>query len=501
MSKVKRPVEFFKKAVEETLGPLGVVVSVNKEKRGGRFHIDDCKPFVDAVRKMEAFDGQSPEIITLHKESVIAHYEILRGLTDYIRPEDDPFVEHYQTPPILEILYDEDPKFRESVEKFVKAIEGNSALVGQYVARAYGGFWGPTCVVDFAFVPGSTSNIVNQILAKVDIPPDHKKTILAAKSWGMNTSYGIGAAFRAAVEAGKTLTEAVEAEIAQLKKVYLTPSLAQAELMDAAGHKSFDVRKYMSQYKERMKPFIKKAIDAGVHYGNIVVVPAYCVGDIGHHIAQSSYNMFKDDVVFAVAEACFQVLEATLKRGIDEGTLRDEWQLLSVSTGALATAVEYILEMDGFTAPMIIDLLYKRFWSYNNKYPNRSVAAELHNVDFMDTIHRGMRILWDTYPTGTAPKVMGVTIDLGPICKHDVLMNPQRYAYPGCAITVRASALLRLADFPCFITAEPVTATLVTNAVAFNPKSVIAPVRGRKHCAVTSLMPSRCSYCQWYRAI
>jgi hypothetical protein len=57
MSKVKRPVEFFKKAVEETLGSLGVVVSVNKEKRGGRFHIDDCKPFVDAVRKMEVFNN------------------------------------------------------------------------------------------------------------------------------------------------------------------------------------------------------------------------------------------------------------------------------------------------------------------------------------------------------------------------------------------------------------------------------------------------------------
>jgi hypothetical protein len=37
MSKVKRPVEFFKKAVEETLGSLGVVVSVNKEKRRRTF--------------------------------------------------------------------------------------------------------------------------------------------------------------------------------------------------------------------------------------------------------------------------------------------------------------------------------------------------------------------------------------------------------------------------------------------------------------------------------
>lgn len=496
-----RPIEFFEKAVSEVLGAFGEVIKINKEKRGGRFHIDDCKPFVEAVKKMEPFAGQSPEIFELHKESVVAHYEILRGLTDYVRPEDDPFVEHYQTPAILEILYDLDPSFRESMEKFVKAIEGNEALVGQYVVRAYGGFWGPTCVVDFAFVPGSTSNLVNQILTKIDIPAEHKKAILAAKSWGMNTSYGIGAAFREALEAGKTVTEALKAEISWLKKIYLTPTAAQAELMDKAGHTSFDVRKYMAQYKERIKPVVKKAVDAGVAYGNIVVIPAYCVGDIAHHIAQSSYNMFKDDVTFAIAEAGFQVLESTLKKAVAERALKNEWQLLSVATGSLAAAMEYILELDGFTAPMIIDLLYKRFWSYNNLYPNRGVAAELHNVDFMDTIFRGWRILWDTYPTGAPPEVAGVKIDLTPITKHEVLMAPQRYAYPGCAITVRASSLLRLADFPCFITSETVTATLATNAVAFNPKMVFSPARVRKHCAVTSLMPSRCRYCQWFRAV
>jgi hypothetical protein len=257
----------------------------------------------------------------------------------------------------------------------------------------------------------------------------------------------------------------------------------------------------MSEYKERIKPIVKKALDAGVHYGNLVVIPAYCVGDIGHHIAQSAYNMFKDDVTFAIAEACYQVLESTLKKAIEEGTLKDEWQLAAVATGTLATAVEYILELDGFTAPMIIDLLYKRFWSYNNMYPNRGVAAELHNVDFMDTIFRGWRILWDTYPTGAPPKVGGVTIDLTPITKHDVIMNPQRYTYPGCAITVRASSLLRLADFPCFLTAEPVTAAISTNAIAFSPKSVFSPLRARKHCAATSLMPARCRDCQWFRAV
>ncbi|RLE71227.1 MAG: DUF2193 domain-containing protein [Thermoprotei archaeon] len=496
-----RPPEFFEKAVREAVESLGAVVKINKEKRGQKFKITDAEPFVEAVKKMKPFDGQSPEIIALHVDSVVAHYEILKDLTDYIRPEDDPFVEHYQTPAILEILYDEDPSFRESMEKFVKAIEENEALIGQYVIKAYGGFWGPTCVVDFAFVPGSTSNIVNQILKKVDIPGDHKKAILAAKSWGMNTSYGIGAAFREALNAGKTATEAVKAEIEQLKKIYLEPTAAQAELMDKHGHTSFDVREYMKRYKERMKGTVKKAIDAGVHYGNIVVVPAYCVGDIGHHIAQSSYNMFKDDVVFAIVEACYEVLKTTLESAVAKKLLKNEWHLLRVATGSLAAALEYILELDAFTAPMIIDLLYKRFWSYNNKYPNRGVAAELHNVDFMDTIFRGWRLLWDTYPHGTPPKVGGVPVDLTPITKNEIIMNPQRYTYPGCAITVRTSALLRLADFPCFVTSETVTATLSTNAVAFNPKMVFSPARVRKNCAITSLMPARCTECQWFRAV
>lgn len=501
MSRTTRSTEFFEKAVDEATGGLGAVIQVNKAKRGGTFRLEDARPFVDAVDKMRAIDGQSEEILALHVKSVDAHYKILSGLTSTVRPEDDPFVEHYQTPGILEILYGEDPKFRESVEKFVASIEKHEALIGQYVVRCYGGFWGPTCVVDFAFVPGSTSNIVNQILAKTDIPVDHKKAILASKSWGMNTSYGIGAAFRGSLEAGKTVTEAVKDEIAELKKVYLTPTAAQAELMDDFGHKSFDVRKYMSQYKDAIKPTIKKGLDAGVHYGNLVVVPAYSVGDIAHHIAQSSYNMFKDDVTFAVAEGAFQVLDATLRKALRDKTLKDEWQILSASTGALATAIEYILELDGFTAPMIIDLLYKRFWSYNNKYPNRGAATELHNVDFSDTIFRGSKILWDTYPQGNAPKVAGVEVDLTPIHKHEVLMNPQRYAYPACAITVRTSSLLRLSDFPCFLTAEPVTAALSTNAIAFNPKGVFSPARVRKNCAATTMMPSRCSYCQWYKAV
>ena len=166
---------------------------------------------------MKPSDGQSKEVIDLHVQSVNAHYDILVGLTDTIRPEDDPFVEHYQTPPILEILYEEDAAFKASMGKFIDAIAENKALMGRESVRRYGGMYGLTCVVDFAYSCGSVPNVVNQILAKLDIPLDHKRTIISSKSWGMNTSYGLGGAFRAALESGKSVGEAEAAEVEQFQ--------------------------------------------------------------------------------------------------------------------------------------------------------------------------------------------------------------------------------------------------------------------------------------------
>ena len=48
--------------------------------------------------------------------------------------------------------------------KFIDAIAANKALISREAARLYGGMYGMTCVVDFAFSTGSTSNIVNRIL-------------------------------------------------------------------------------------------------------------------------------------------------------------------------------------------------------------------------------------------------------------------------------------------------------------------------------------------------
>jgi hypothetical protein len=482
----------YDKMINEAVGATKAVFSVIKAKRGGEFKLTDCKPYVDAVNKMVAAEGQSQEVIDLHVKSVNAHYDILTSLTDTIRPEDDPFVEHYQTPPILEILYDEYDGFKDSMDKFIAAIADNQALIGREAVRRYGGMYGLTCVVDFGYSCGSVPNVVNQILKDLDIPLEHKHTIISSKSWGMNTSYGIGGAFRAALESGETVAAAEAAEVKQFQYIYAEPVEAQAKLMDTHNlgghgpHTSFDTRKYMAAYKETMKPVVLAALKAGVHAANIVTVPAYCVGDIGHHIAQSAFNMFKDDMVFGIYESVMGVFENTLRRGLEQDAYKNPYNVLSVATGAPACATAYILWQDSFTAPMIVDLFNTRFHNYAVMNPKRGEADELHNADFIDILSRGERIL-DIKPIGKGGKVGDVEVDLSPIDNHEVVMNPQRYTYPACAITQRFAALMSMSDFPCYLTPECTTATLMTNIIALDPTKPGSPLRGCKDCAVTKL--------------
>jgi len=248
-----------------------------------------------------------------------------------------------------------------------------------------------------------------------------------------------------------------------------------------------------------------------VHEANIVTVPAYCVGDVGHHIAQSAFNMFKDDMVFAIYEAVTASLENTLKQGLKQDAYKSPYDVLAVATGAPACATAYVLWLDSFTVPMVVDLLNKRFYNYAAMHPGRGEADELHNVDFIDIVARGEKIL-DIKPIGGGGKIKGIKVDLSPIDNNEVIMNPQRYTYPACAITQRFAALMNLSDFPCFLTPEVVTATLMTNCIALAPDVPGSPVRGCKHCAVTTLIKrnvpyvkgigaGKKGYCQWDVAV
>lgn len=496
----------YEKMVTEAMAAQHADVEILKKRRGLKFHMKDASVYVDAVEKMTVGENQSAAVINLHKDSVKTHFKVLSNLCACVRPEDDPFVEHYQTPVILEILRDQDEKFAKSLEVFADSIKTNIAIVGKEAARGYAGFYGPTCVVDFALMPGSTSNVVNQILNKTDIPKDHKQAILAAKSWGMNTSYGIGDLFAKRIEAGDTLAEASRQEVRQLQELYREPVEAQAALMRRAKMSSFSAKRYMADYRKGIEKSVKAAIDDGVHYGNIATIPAYCVGDVAHHISQSTYNMCKDDVIMATIEAVTGVIENTLKNAIPN--FKNPYQVLNTATGASAAAAEYLLELDGFNAPMFVDFLTKRYHNLVMMKPTRGAAAELHNCDFMDMIYRGWKIMDKAgrVRNGSGkplvPKIDGTfPVDLEPIHANEVLMNPQRYAYPACAITVRASAMMRLADYPCLLTSEPITATMMTNIIALDKKNPAAPVRGCKNCATACLQGSRHQYCQYREAV
>jgi hypothetical protein len=497
--------EIIKKMIAEAMTAQHADVNQIKKKRGMDFVIDDTLAYVDAVKSMQPAGDQSKAVFRLHKDSVNAHYTILKGLTTTIRPEDDPFVEHYQTPVVMEMLYEHDPAFRKSVEIFIESVGKAEALIGRESARRYAGFYGPTCVVDFALIPGSSSNIVNQVLRTIDIPLMHKQTILASKSWAMNTSYGIGDVFAHSVENGATLAEAVRREIAMIQSIYDTPVTAQADLMDSVGQNSFDCRKYMKDYRVKMAGSVRDALNEGVHYGNILTIPAYCVGDIAHHISQSTYNMCKDDVIMAVIDAVTEVMDSTLTKAAPK--IKNEHEVLSVATGSSASAAEYLLELDGFNAIMVVDMLTKRYHNYVQLYPKRGAAIELHNCDFMDMIYRGWKLvdkarrMQSSEPGMVKPKIAGFEIDLSPIHNNEVLANPQRYAYPACAMTVRFSAMMRLADYPCLLTSEPVTATLMTNIIALHKEVAASPARICKDCASAALMDFRHCSCQWREAV
>lgn len=262
------------KTIDEALSVQWADLKTIKEKRGTNFKISDAQPYVYAANKVSAAEGQFQvqTVFDLHIKSVNAHFDILKELNEIVRAKDDPFVEHHQTPPILEILFEEDPSFRDSIDVFIQAIADNKALIGDESIRRHGGFYRSICVVNFAFSLGSTSNVVKRILKDLDMDANHKDAILSAKSWGMDTSYGIGAAFQSSIEAGNTVVQAVEDEIAMLQMVYDKPIDAQVKLMTDAGHTSFDTRKYMTKYKEIMKPPIKTAMAEGIHYGNIVTL-------------------------------------------------------------------------------------------------------------------------------------------------------------------------------------------------------------------------------------
>ena len=175
----------------------------------------------------------------------------------------------------------------------------------------------------------------------------------------MNTSYGIGDVFAHAVEGGATLADAVKQEVAMIQSVYETPVAAQEKLMDSVGQSSFDCRKYMKDYRTKMSSAVRAALDEGVHYGKIAPsgLPRrrYRRPHLPVHLQHVQGRCDHGDI-----EAVTEVMDTALST-CRCPEMKSEYDVLSVATGArCAIAAEYILELDGVNAIMVVDLPTKR---------------------------------------------------------------------------------------------------------------------------------------------
>jgi len=473
-------------------------IDMLKKHRGQKFLLKDLKPYVKVVDTLNASGNQEAVVFDLHKESVRHHYEILCDLTDTINYADEPYTETIQTPALMEILYENDTEFRAFVERFIKRIDESDAVISKECARKHSGFYGPVCVADFALTPGSTVNVLNQMMRGMKLTEKEKyyaRIVLASKSWGMNTGYVFGWRYMDAVESGKSSNDAVKEEIDMLKYIFDKPVESQNALMEEIGAFPFGIDKYQKRYMKAMRPVVEEALAKEVNYANIFSVSALSVGDIGHHLCQSTYDMYKDDYALEVLEGVVEVVEDTLKKGMP--TYENMGQILSTATGASAAAVTYLLESEGFTSEMAVDLLMKRFNNFIQKYPSRGVGIEFHNVDFMDVVHRGNKILHQDKSVVNKT----VPVDYAPLVRRKIVRDYKGCVYPNCAINRTFATLMRFADHFCLLNIEPITMGMMTNIVASDPKNSMSPVKGCKKCSVSAVTPHRCLYCERTRVV
>lgn len=478
----------YRKAIDEALSLIKADLEIIKRNRGKKFLIKHVRPYVDVVEGMEPGRGQEEAVFSLHRDSVRNHYEILNELTESITYRDEGYTEHFQTPALMEILYENDPGFREFVERFIREIGNSEDIISREGTRKYSGFYGPTCVLDLSLTPGSTVDVLNQILGRMNISGRERyyaHVILASKSWGLNTSYAFGWKFIEEIENGKTARDAVEEEIKSLQMMFDHPMKAQSDIVHDVGFSSFNPEKYLREYKKRMRKTVEDSLDKGVHYANILMIPALSIGDIGHHLSQSLYDLFEDDLALEIQEAIIEVVEETLRKNI--GRYKSLKQILHIATGSAAASLASILENEGFTPGMIINLMTERFQNFIQRYPYRGVGLEFHNVDFMEAIYRGSKILHRDNG-----EIDGIKVQLSPLRERGIIRDFRGWVYPNCGITSRFSVLMKFSDHFCLPNIEPMSMALITNIVSLEPEKPMPLVRRCKRCAVSSILPFRC---------
>lgn len=467
-------------------------VGTVKKKRGGRFNIKDWQPMLHAKERLVPSGNQSKDVFNLYSVSAKAAYDILSMLTDYVRPEDEPWLEHYQTTTVFEILYEFDRDFKRASQKIAEAIDSSTDLITQEVLARFCGRYGPVWIADYVATPGSFSNVLRKIIDELPMKTEYKWTFINAVSAARNTSYSVmfGSKFLAVLAETNDVSKAVGAEKQIMKEMWLNPIGTQVQLMKQAKQESFDYEKCMTMFKDRIFDATVKAAEAGVHYANISLIPFWAAGDF-HHVSQTSYNLFKSDIEMAILESLTEAYESTIKRAkrnrqLDNPSKIPTWEIT-------AAGAAHIMHLDGFTAEMVNDLLTKRYFNLLLENP-RKFEYECMNEEFVSFLTQGEHIIGKP-PTGLGGQVNGVKIDLQPINDNEVLKNPQRYSWPECPITARFSGLLRFADDPFHLYSDPMICLYGTELMALEPRKPYLPFFYCKQCPSARLMPSKCKYC------
>lgn len=499
--------EICTKIVEEAISVQRAEIEVIKNKRGGGFTIDDAWPYVEAVNKMRAISGQSSSVIDLYVDSVNAHFKAIKDLAKTIPPEAEPFLERLQIPAVLEILYREDDSFRKSVEIFIKAVESSRMLFGIEAMSGLGGSVGRRQGSRGQILPPGSVKQVLKSMQNTEIQEEHRSALMAASSWLLDDLRGVGNVFFKKIESGAGLEEALDEEITQVKRLFEEPEKAQIDIADSQitdslspSPLSFDVGRYIEKYSSRVEDAVKEAMKDGVHYANILCISAFSVGSIST-LSQSTLNMAKDDLAMAVLEAVAGVTEASLRGSADRFKSPDH--PLVLAAGSAGCALEYMLEMDGFSVLDIIGLLRRRS---TVDPPQRLIsggASDFYHLDFVDLIYNGWRYLDNTARKGKActarglpvPKVTWFDVDLSPLLDNDVLMNPQRYSNPASPCSARLSALMRLSDQPKLFNGAAIS-VIMANLLSTQKENAVAPADIYRYYVMGRLMDSSSDYCQ-----
>ena len=467
-------------------------IKIIERNRGKKFKVSDWRPMLETKNDLEPHERQSKEVFDLYIVSANAGYNIIKGLTDYIYPQDEPWLEHYQTTAVFEILYEYDRDFKRASTTLVKAIDKSDDLIQKEVFARFYGRYGQTWIVDYVATPGSFSNLYKRILERVNIRPDYKWTFINAVSAARNTSYSVmfGSKFLEALDSGKSINEAIKAEKEVLKEMWLNPLETQVRIMKEVGHRSFDYERCIKTFKEKIYEATVKAAEAGVHYTNLSLIPLWAAGDF-HHVSQTTYNLCKGDIEFAILQSLTDALERTIDNAKKDGKLKNPYKIPTWEVTASASA--YIMRLDGFTSSMVADLLMRRFYNLILKDP-KIFRYECTNEEFVNFLSQGEYFI-EKPPRGLGRKVWNVDIDLSPIDENEILSNPQHYSWPECPITSRFASLLRFADEPFHLISDPMVCLYATELIALNPDKPHLPYLFCKKCVSARYLPFRCKYC------